>query len=191
MTRAPTVPAMADDPTPGWNRIDASFRAVHGPGAPVHRARPPSADGAVLAGVSAYRGDALWHLVTLGLTAPDGLDPEETHELTVLTPPAEAPPDWAFALLVGVAHTVRAAGRPLHAGARLAPGEPLDGAGSGLVAVGVRDDPLVVLPGGPALRQVVGITAGEHALMGRVGTALVLEKLAARDALLRTDPARA
>jgi len=62
---------------------------------------------------------------------------------------------------------------------------------SGLVATGVREDPLVVVPGGPPLLQVVGITAGEHALMGRVGTALVLEKLAARDPLLRTDPARA
>jgi hypothetical protein len=165
-------------------RVAAAFGAVYGGGA-VHRARP--GDGVVTA-IDAYRGEAHWHLVTLR-TAGAGAGAFE-HELTVLTPPAPSPPAWAFALLAGVARTLRAAGRGLHAGARMAPGEPVDGAGSGLVALGVREDPLVTVPGLPLL-QVVGVTAGEYAVMGRVGTAVVLAKLAERDPLLRTDPARA
>jgi hypothetical protein len=94
-------------------------------------------------------------------------------------------------LLDGAARTAVAFGRPLHDGARMAPGAPVDGAGSGLVALGIRTDPLV-RPAGPAVvLQAVGVTLGEHALMGRVGTALVLDRLAARDPLLRTDPSRA
>ncbi len=181
--------------------VERAFTAVHGAG-PAHRVRPE--DGAV-AGIAAYplAGGTGWHLVTHGLAEELG------QELTVIVPPAGAPgaaaaragapttaadapppPAWAFEVLAGVARTLRAAGRGLHPGARLAPGEPLDGRTTGLVALGVREDPLVTVPG-LALLQVVGVTAGEHALMGRVGTALVLEKLAARDALLRTDPARA
>ena len=76
-----------------------------------------------------------------------------------------------------------------------APGAPLDGAASGLVALGIREDPLVAPTSFPmghyVLLQLVGVTAGEHGVMGKVGTALVLAKLAERDALLRTDPSRA
>lgn len=195
----PTV----DDRAPGWDSIEAAFRAVYGDQEPDHRAPPPAQqppfEGGVLNGISAYRGEAHWHLVTFGLTAlsAPGEDADISgwgHELTLLTPPAERAPDWAFGLLMGVARTLRAAGRPLHAGARLAPGEPLD-AGSGLVALGVREDPLVTPTAFPlgryALLQVVGVTAGEHGVMGKVGTAVVLGKLAGRDPLLRTDPARA
>ena len=148
---------------------DTAFRAAYGEQEPVRLA-----DGAI----SAWRGEVHWHLVTAGLPH---------RQLTLLVPAGEGPPPaWAFELLLGVARTEQAAGRALHAGARLAPGGPVDGAGSGLVAVALRDDPVA-----PDLLQVVAITAGEHALMGRVGTALVLEKLADRDLLLVTDPARA
>jgi hypothetical protein len=200
------VAGVADDDAPGWDSIEAAFRARYGDAAPEHRAPPPGeqppAEGAALNGISAYRGDDHWHLVTFGFTelfakAPED-DPEVSgwgHELTLLTPPAEHPPDWAFALLMGVARTARAVGRPFHAGARLAPGEPVDGAGSGLVALGLREDPLVTPTAFPfgryAFLQVVGVTAGEYGVMRKVGTDLVLAKLAERDPLLRTDPARA
>jgi hypothetical protein len=124
--------------------------------------------------------------VTLGLSAePGGFG----QELTLRTPPAEQPPVWGFELLAGVARTLRrraaACTRRAHG-----PGEPVDGAGSGLVALGVREDPLVSWTA-CLLLQVVGVSAGEYGVMGKVGTALVLDKLAARDPLLRTDPSRA
>lgn len=191
---------MADpDEPPGGAEVDLAFRAVYGAQEPERRVPAaglaPTGD-AGLRAVSAWRGEDHWHLVTLGLT--DGSAEGQAgrhgwrHELTVLTPPAERAADWAFALLVGVARTVHAAGRPLHAGARLAPGAPLDGASSELVALGVRPDPLVGAPpsGGWALLQLVGLTAAEFGLMRRVGTDVVLGKLAERDPLLRLDPAR-
>lgn len=169
------------------DQVHAALTAVHGPQEPEHRA-PADPGGAALDGLLAYRGEDSWHLVTLGF----GARFDARVELTLLTPRAERAPDWAFALLAGVAATAQAAGRPLHAGARLAPGPPLDGVASGLVALGVREDPLVpVLGDATQLRQLVGVTAGEFALMRRVGTQLVLERLASRDPLLRTDPDRA
>lgn len=194
----------ADDLAPGQHSIEAAFRAVYGTQEPERRAPPadqrPPAPGAALDAINAYRGEDHWHLVTLGLTDLAGPSSGSQisglgHELTLLTPPAEHAPEWAFALLLGVARTVRAVGRPLHAGARLAPGAPLDGAASGLVALGIREDPLVAptsfAMGHFVLLQLVGVTAGEHGVMGKVGTAIVLAKLAERDALLRTDPSRA
>ncbi len=137
---------------------------------------PPAQQAATgVTAIEVLRGPEHWHLVADGPT------------LSLLAPPAERAPDWAFTVLLGAAGTAHAAGRSLHANARLAPGPPLDGARSNLVALGLRPDPIL----GPRLLQLVGLTAGEHALMGRVGTALVLEKLAARDALLRLDPNRA
>lgn len=168
--------------------LHAAFTAVHGDREPEHRV-PDDPAAAALDGVLAYRGEDAWHLVTVGAGAR--LPGAPAVELTLLIPPAERAPDWAFGLLVGVAATCRAAGRPLHPGARLAPGPPLDGAASGLVALGVRADPIVPAPAGTALLQLVGVTSGEHALMRRVGTPVVLGKLAERDPLLRTDPARA
>ena len=137
---------------------------------------PPSQQAATgITAIEVLRGPDHWHLVTDGPA------------LSVLTPPGVRAPDWAFTVLLGAAGTAHAADRALHPGARLAPGPPLDGGRSGLVALGVRPDPLL----GDRILQLVGLTAGEHALMGRVGTALVLEKLAARDPLLRLDPDRA
>lgn len=184
------------DPPRTGPSVEAAFAAHYGDGAVRRVARAPEGD--ALRGIAAYRGEDHWHLVTMGLVAfrppgRDGVAPPGpfAQELTLLTPAADRPPAWAFALLDGAARTAMAVGRPFHAGARLAPGAPVDGARSGLVAVGIRADPLIVPAGPYELLQAVGVTAGEHALMQRVGTALVLERLAARDALLRTDPARA
>lgn len=176
--------------------VAAAFAAHYGDGATRLVARGPEGD--VLGGIAAYRGDGHWHLVTLGLAVvrPEARDggprPDPLgHELTVLVPDADRPPAWAFALLDGAARTAIAVGRPFHPGARMAPGAPVDGAGSGLVALGVRTDPLVAAAGSHAVLQAVGVTSGEYLLMQRVGTALVLERLARRDPLLLTDPARA
>lgn len=174
---------------------EAAFATHYGEGAVRRVARAP--DGDVLRGIAAYRGNGHWHLVTLGLAAAvpaarDGAAAQRLgHELTLLVPAADDPPAWAFALLDGAARTALAVGRPFHAGARMAPGPPVDGADSALVALGVREDPRVRPVGTDALLQLVGVTVGEYLLMQRVGTALVLERLAARDPLLVTDPDRA
>lgn len=184
------------DPSSPGPSVAAAFAAHHGDGATRLVARAPEGD--VLGGIAAYRAADHWHLVTLGLAdvVPDprdgSPDPDRLgQELTLLVPAADRPPAWAFSLLDGAARTAIAVGRPFHAGARMAPGAPVDGAGSGLVALGVRADPLVAAAGPHEVLQLVGVTSGEYLLMQRVGTALVLERLAARDPLLLTDPARA
>lgn len=186
----------APDRSSAGPSVAAAFAAHYGEGATRRVARAPKGD--VLGGIAAYRGEGHWHLVTLGLAderpaARDGGAAAGPlgHELSVLVPAADRPPAWAFALLDGAARTAIAVGRPLHPGARMAPGAPVDGAGSGLVALGVRTDPLVAAAGPHAVLQVVGLTTGEYLLMQRVGTALVLDRLAARDPLLLTDPGRA
>jgi hypothetical protein len=179
--------------------VRRAFAAVYGPPQARLPAPPPSPagapDGPLPVGVDAHRREDGWHLVTAGLAAVrpagDGTTEPLGQELTVIVPAAERPPEWAFSLLLGTARTSVAVGRPFHAGARLAPGAPLDGAESGLVAVGLRDDPVVTVEDGPALLQAVGVTNGEFLLMQRVGTLVVLERLAQRDPLLRTDPTRA
>lgn len=185
----------APDPTPAGPRVEAAFAAHYGDGAVRRVARAPEGD--ALGGIAAYRGDDHWHLVTLGLAdvVPanrDGAAPGPLgHELTLITPATARPPAWAFALLDGAARTAIAVGRPFHPGARMAPGAPVDGARSSLVALGIRADPLVPSAGPVAVLQAVGVTLREYGLMRRVGTALVLERLADRDPLLRTDPGRA
>jgi hypothetical protein len=193
---------VTDEPqAPALSAVRRAFAAVYGPPQARLPAPPPgpagAPDGPLPVGVDAHRREDGWHLVTAGLAAvcPAGGDDDAAepldHELTVIVPAAERPPEWAFSLLLGTARTSVAVGRPFHAGARLAPGAPLDGAASGLVAVGLRDDPVVTVQDGPALLQAVGVTNGEFLLMQRVGTLVVLERLAQRDPLLRTDPTRA
>lgn len=195
---------MADN-APGWDSIEATARAVYGGAAPDHRAPPPQQqpphEGGVLNGISAYRADDHWRLVTFGLTdlfAKTAGDPAGVshfgHELTLTTPPTDRAPDWAFELLMGTARVVATHGRPFHAGARLAPGGPVDGAASKLVALGLRADPVLkpaTFPFGKYLfLQAVGVTDVEFRLMRRAGTLMVLDRLAVRDPLLLTDPAR-
>lgn len=196
----------ATGPAPGRDSIQAAFAARYDPVTAVHKlvvpdAGAPAGEG-VLSAISAYRGDDHWHFVTLGLTdlvaKPAGGRRDRSgfgHELTLLTPAADTPPGWAFDLLLGTARVCVAVGRPFHAGARLAPGGPIDGGASALCAIGLREDPLVTplaLPFGRyVFLQAVGVTDVEYRLMQRAGTLKVLERLAVRDPLLRTDPARA
>lgn len=190
---------------PGWESIEAAFRAVHGDAEVVHRAPPPAqrppADGAVLHGISAYRAADHWHLVTFGLTdlvrKTEGDPPTMSgfgHELTLTTPATDRPPDWGFDILMAVARTCVTHGRPFHPGARLAPGAALDGRSSALVAIGLRLDPWArptAFPFGKyQFLHAVGITDVEYRLMQRADTLMVLDRLAVRDPLLRTDPAR-
>jgi hypothetical protein len=179
--------------------VRRAFAAAYGPPqarlpAPAPTTGPAS-DAPLPVGVDAHRREDGWHLVTAGLAAvrPAGDGPTDplAQELSVIVPPAARPPEWAFSLLLGTARTSVAVGRPFHAGARLAPGAPLDGGESGLVAVGLREDPVVTVQDGPTVLQAVGVTNGEFLLMQRVGTLVVLERLAQRDPLLRTDPTRA
>jgi hypothetical protein len=174
--------------------VRRAFAAHYGDGGRLATAE----QGGALRGIVVHRGDDVLHLVTVGLAGrvPQGRDGAPAgaplgHELTVLLPSSDEPPGWAFALLDGAARTALAVGRPFHAGARMAPGGPVDGAGSGLVAVGVRADPVLPEVGTTDVLQLVSVTAGEYLLMQRVGTALVLDRLAARDPLLRTEPSRA
>jgi hypothetical protein len=191
---------------PGRASIEAAFAAVYGPAAPEHRAPPPDQrpphPGGVVHGISAYRGEDHWHLVTLGLTdlfakAPGQMAARSGfgHELTLIVPGTDRPPEWAFDLLLGTARVTVTHGRPFHAGARLAPGGPVDGRSSGIVALGLREDPLVVPTAFPfgayVFLQAVGVSDVEYRLMQRAGTLTVLERLAVKDPLLRTDPARA
>ncbi|MCW3015650.1 MAG: putative aminotransferase [Solirubrobacterales bacterium] len=202
----PEAMATAGDRTPGWDSITDAFEAVYGRTPHEHRALPPNrqppAPGAVLNGISAYRGEDHWHYVTFGLTElftkrtgqPPGVS-GWGHELTLLTPESDTAPDWGFELLMGVARTCVTHGRAFHAGARLAPGGSVDGASSGLVAIGLRADSLVQPTRFPLgryeLLQAVGVTLGEYKLMQRAGTLMVLERLAKRDPRLLTNPARA
>lgn len=186
---------MSDAPSGADGGIASAFAARYGDGSRRLVARAPEGD--AFGGVAAHDGGGHWHLVTLGLAdaappAREGREPGPPlgHELSLLVPGGERPPAWAFALVDGAARTALAVGRPFHAGARLAPGAPVDGAGSALVALGVRDDPVVVPAGPVALLQLVGVTDAEFRLMQRVGTTLVLERLAVRDPLLLTDPTR-
>lgn len=183
---------------PGRAVIAAAFAARHGHSRP--EVELPATD-PLLPAVAAYRGAGHWHLVTLGLTdptaRPSGPRPDVSgfgHELTLTLPASDVPPAWAFELLVGAARVCVTHDRPLHAGARMAPGGPVDGAASKLVACGVRTDPFVVPTGFPSGRfaflQLVGVTDVEYRLMRRAGTLAVLDGLARRDPLLRTDPAR-
>lgn len=191
---------------PGWDSIDAAFRAVHGDVEVDYRAPPlseqPPADGGVLNGISAYRAPDHWHFVTYGLTdlfaKTEGDPPGMSgfgHELTLTAALSDRAPDWGYDILMGAAKTCVTHGRPFHAGARLAPGASLDGKTSALVAIGLRADPWVtptVFPFGKfVFLQAVGITDVEYRLMQRASTLMVLERMAVRDPLLLTDPARA
>ncbi|WP_354701504.1 hypothetical protein DSM112329_01823 [Paraconexibacter sp. AEG42_29] len=190
---------------PGWDSIEAAFGAVYGEAGREHRApqlaQQPPAAGGVLNGISAYRARDYWHFVTFGLTdlfvrtSGDHRDPSGFgHELTLITPRGDGPPQWAFDLLLGTARVCVTHSRPFHAGARLAPGAPVDGASSKLLALGLREDPVVTPSDFPfgryVLLQAVGVTDMEYRLMQRAGTLTVLDALARRDPLLRTDPER-
>lgn len=185
-------------PVPGRAAILTAFAARHGDAGPAVEVAAPEPS---LPAIAAYRAADHWHLVTLGLTDQAVKTPGQAaavsgfgHELTLTVPATDTPPGWAFSLLIGAARVCVTYTRPLHAGARMAPGGPVDGLTSALVACGVRVDPAVVPTTFPFGRfvflQLVGVTDVEYRLMQRAGTAAVLDALARRDPLLATDPDR-
>ncbi len=193
--------AADEEQAPGWASIDGAFAGVY-PGARSEHwstAKPPE-EGGVLAGISAFEGHDWWHFVTYGLTdlfAKRGEDPELSgwgYELTLLAPKAPEPPPWAFRLLYGLATTTQQQDRWFDLRHRIDTGAPIDGADSALTGIVFCADRVVAPTTFPLgkydLLQVVGVTPGELAEMRESSTEAVLERLAAADPYLRTDPAR-
>jgi hypothetical protein len=189
---------------PGWDAIDAALRAVHGDAEPVHRGLVPGvAFGSPLQGVSAYAEADHWHFVTYGLTELFVKESDVTeisgfgYELTIRTPRdnGQQPPEWPFGLLANVAAAARA-GHDFCVGHRLQVGGAITAEpGSDMEAVAFTSDPS--LPGWTLsphgsfeFYTLVGITPQELSEMQATSTANVLERLAARNPLLITDPQR-
>ena len=107
----------------------------------------------------------------------------------------EQPPDWPFALLANVAAAARG-GHDFCVGHRLQVGGPITGApGCVMEAVAFTSDPS--LPtwtpsphGSFEFYALVGVTPQELSEMQVTSTAAVLERLAAANPLLITDPRR-
>ncbi len=193
-----------DDQAPGWDAIDAAMKAVHGDVEPAHKGLAPGvAFGSTLQGISAYAEADHWHFVTYGLTELFAKESDVAeisglgYELTLRVPRAgeDSPPDWPFALLANVAAAARA-GNDFAAGHRLQVGGPITGDSDTVMeAVAFVSDPSLPVwtssPNGSfEFYELVGITPDELAEMQASSTAAVLARLAGRNPVLITDPAR-
>jgi Suppressor of fused protein (SUFU) len=191
-----------DDEAPGWDAIEAAVAWVVPAQQPLHwgTSTLPGQDG--IYGLSAYRVDDHWLLVTFGLTELFGKDSDDPQvsgwgfELTMRVPMGEAqPPPWALRLLQQLGRYVFSTGRPFDDGHRMDPGGPITGApDTRLTAVAFANDPQLATIDTPhgAVRflTVVGITANELARMKATSTAHVLAELVATSPLLITDARR-
>lgn len=189
-----------EDDAPGWDAIEAAVARVVPAQQPLHWGTNalPGQDG--IYGLSAYRVDDHWLLVTFGLTelfSKDSDDPEVSGwglELTMRVPATEAqPPTWALRLLQQLGRYVFSTGRPFKDGHRMDPGGPIT-PDTRLTAVAFATDPelgTINTPNGAVqFLTVVGITADELARMKATSTAHVLAELAATSPLLITDGGR-
>ena len=178
--------------------------AVHGDAEPVHKGLVPGvALGSPLQGVSAYAEADHWHFVTYGLTELFAKESDLAeisglgYELTMRVPriAGAPPPDWPFNLLATVARAARE-GTDFGVGHRLQVGGPITGeADCGMEAVAFVSDPSLPIwtssPHGKfEFYELVGVTPGELAEMRASTTAAVIDRLAATDPLLMTDPSR-
>ncbi|MHB8694301.1 MAG: suppressor of fused domain protein [Solirubrobacteraceae bacterium] len=193
-----------DDEAPGWDSIDAAFRRVY-KAEPLHVAPPvnqqPPFAGGILNGISAYRGASHWHFVTYGLTdlfhktvGDDAGISGWGYELTLTTAALDdSPPQWAFALLMGISRTTVQDGERYEPGIRLGTG-PIPDEASPLVAVAFTLDDLAQptqFPFGEyAFLRAFGITQAERDEMKRTDTARVLDRLRDIDPVLLTEPTR-
>ena len=155
-----------------------------------------------LYGLSAFRADGHWLLVTYGMTElfVKDSDGEQVsgwgYELTMRVPrDAEQPPAWTVRLLERLCDYTWTQGRPFASGHRMDPAGPITGRDdTRLRALAFTTDP--ELPaidsqfGAAEFLTVVGITADELAWMKATRTATVLAELGADSPLLITDPAR-
>ncbi|MFS8101931.1 suppressor of fused domain protein [Lentzea alba] len=186
-----------EDQTPGWDAIQSAVEATVPAQEPVHWGTN-NLPGQGVYGLSAYRADDHWFLVTFGLTelfTKDSDDPAVSGfgiELTIRVPPADTPPLWAPNLLMKLGDYVHSSGRVFAAGHRMDPGGPITGSpGTGLTALAFTEDPVlgtIDTPHGTVqFLTVVGITADELGQAKASSTADVLDNLGP---LLITDPAR-
>jgi suppressor of fused protein SUFU len=191
------------DEAPGWRAIEDAVCRIAPSQEPLHwgTGTLPGQDG--IYGLSAYRVDDHWLLVTFGLTdlfsksADD--DPDVSgwgFELTMRIPAEESqPPAWVLRLLQQLGRYVFSTGRPLNDGHRMDPGGPITGTpDTRLTALAFADDPqlgAIDTPHGSVrFLTVVGITADELARMKATSTVHVLAELAAASPFLITDAGR-
>jgi hypothetical protein len=191
-----------DDEAPGWDAIEAAVARVVPAQQPLHWGTNVLLAQEGIYGLSAYRVDTYWLLVTFGLTelfSKDSDDPEVSGwgiELTMRLPATEdQPPAWALRLLQQLGRYVFSTGRPFDHGHRMDPGGPITGApDTRLTAVAFATDPELGTINTPHGRvqflTVVGITADELARMKATSTANMLAELAATSPLLVTDTDR-
>jgi hypothetical protein len=187
---------------PGWDAIEAAVARVVPAQQPLHWGTDALPDQDDIYGLSAYRVDDHWLLVTFGLSelfgkSSDG--PEVSGwglELTMRVPATEdQPPAWALRLLQQLGRYVFSAGRPFDDGHRMDPRGPITGApDTRLTALAFATDPglgTIDTPHGTVrFLTVVGMTAEELARMKATSTAHVLAELAAASPLLITDAGR-
>jgi hypothetical protein len=155
-----------------------------------------------LYGLSAFRADGHWLLVTYGMTElflKDSDDEQVSgwgYELTMRVPrDAEQPPAWTVRLLERLCDYTWTQGKPFASGHRMDPGGPITGRDdTRLRALAFTTDPELPALDSPfgvaEFLTVVGITADELARMKATRTATVLAEFAANFPLLITDPAR-
>lgn len=186
------------DEAPGWDAIEAAVNRIVPAQKPLHWGTNtlPGQDG--IYGLSAYRVDDHWLLVTFGLTdlyTKDSDDPLLSgwgFELTMRVPVTEdMPPGWALQVLEQLGRYVFSSGRPFGDGHRMDTGKSITGSSSRLTALAFVTDPQLSIIDTPhgAVRflTVVGITADELARMKATTTAEVLAEL---PPLLVTDSGR-
>jgi len=180
-----------DDSAPGWDAIDAAMRARFGDQEPLHWGSDllPGQDG--LTGLSAYRDQGVWFLVTYGLSElffKESDDPTVSgwgFELTMRVPELNGePPAWSRRLLAQLARTVFATGNVFAPGHRADLRESITGdrATSRLTAVVFEADPEFITidtPNGTVgFLTVLGISADELAAMKASTSAIVLGEIA-------------
>jgi hypothetical protein len=190
-----------DESAAGWDAIEAAVAAYVPAQEPLHWGTG-ALPGRGVYGISAYRVDGHWLLVTFGLTelfAKESDDPGTSgfgFELTLRVPATgEQPAPWTLTLLDRLGRYVFSTGQVFAAGHRLSPGGPITGsADTRLTAVAFADDPALGPIGTPhgAVRflTVFGITEDELRTAKETSTADVLARLRAGNPLLVTDPAR-
>ena len=187
---------------PGWDAITAAVEAVVPSQDPLHWRINPQSEDDTLIGLSAYRGDDCWLLVTYGLTElyeklSDDLGTSGWgYELTMRVPAGDPqPPRWALRLMEKLGRVVDSGGLSLGPGHRLQPGGPITGAqDTRLTALAFSADPQLSgfdsANGHATFLTMVGITADELARMKATSTAEVLAEIAASSPLLITDVTR-
>ena len=198
-------------PSPGWQAIDDALAARYGDQEPRHVGYyPPMAVSNNLQGCSAYRAEGHWHYVSYGLSElyvpgpDDDLDYSGWGcELTLrVASDAAEPPPWAFTMLNEIAKWVNQSATVLAPGTRVDLRAPVTGyphapeaPQTGLTVYAVTVDPelggMDTPNGRVEFLQLVGVTEEEKKQMLASSTAAVLERLAADDPLLVTDPGRA